>query len=67
VKDVATDEARKVADSVKDEVRQHTPELKNAARDVAESVKEDVKQSAGRVKDEAKAAATGSQPGINPS
>jgi ElaB/YqjD/DUF883 family membrane-anchored ribosome-binding protein len=63
-KDAAVEAGRDVKESIKTEIEQHTPEVKEIVADAGENVKEQVKQSARRVKDETKEAAkkSGSTP-----
>lgn len=58
VKDVATEGARQVADTVKTEAQNRAPELKKVASDIGNQVKDQVKETAGKAKQEAKDAAT---------
>jgi ElaB/YqjD/DUF883 family membrane-anchored ribosome-binding protein len=58
VKDVATEGARQVADTVKAEAAEHKPELKSMAEDLKNRVTDQVRETASRAKDEAKDAVT---------
>jgi ElaB/YqjD/DUF883 family membrane-anchored ribosome-binding protein len=66
-KDAAVEAGREVKESIKAEIEQHTPDMKEIVADAGENVKEQVKQAARRVKDETKEAAkkSGSTPRSN--
>ncbi|MBA2626454.1 MAG: DUF3618 domain-containing protein [Gemmatimonadales bacterium] len=55
VKDVATEGAKHVAETVKSEVQAHAPEMKEMARDIGQHVKDQAKGVATEVASEAKA------------
>jgi ElaB/YqjD/DUF883 family membrane-anchored ribosome-binding protein len=57
-KDAAIEAGREVKETVKSEIEQHKPEMKEIVEEAGQTVKEQVKQSARRVKDETKDAAT---------
>ena len=54
VKDVAAEAGREVKETVRSEIKEHAPEVKQVAQQVKEQVTEQVKESAKRVKSEAK-------------
>jgi ElaB/YqjD/DUF883 family membrane-anchored ribosome-binding protein len=66
VKDAAVEAGQELKDSVQEEIKFRTPEIKSTLTDAAQTVKEQVKESAGRVKEEAKQAAKQSSAGRNP-
>jgi ElaB/YqjD/DUF883 family membrane-anchored ribosome-binding protein len=53
-KDAAIEAGREVKETVKSEIEQHKPEMKEMVEQAGQTVKEQVKQSARRVKDETK-------------
>ena len=63
IKDVAVEAGQELKDSVTEEIKYRTPEIKSTLTDAAQTVKEQVKESAGRVKEEAKQAAKQSSAG----
>jgi len=66
-KDAAVEAGREVKESVKSEIEQHKPEMKEIVEEAGQTVKEQVKQSARKVKDETKDAVkkSGSNPRSN--
>ena len=63
-KDAAVEAGREVKETVKSEIQQHKPEMKEMVEEAGQTVKEQVKQSARKVKDETKDAVKKS--GTNP-
>lgn len=53
-KDAAVEAGREVKETVKSEIQQHKPEMKEIVAEAGQTVKEQVKQSARKVKDETK-------------
>ncbi len=53
-KDAAVEAGREVKETVKSEIQQHKPEMKEIVEEAGQTVKEQVKQSARKVKDETK-------------
>jgi ElaB/YqjD/DUF883 family membrane-anchored ribosome-binding protein len=64
VKDAATEAGREVTETVKAEIADHAPQVKEVAQQVGQTVKDQVKESARKVKREAKDAAK--EPGTDP-
>jgi gas vesicle protein len=63
IKDAAVEAGQDLKESVQEEIKFRTPEIKSTLSDVAQTVTEQVKESAGRVKEEAKQAAKQSSAG----
>jgi ElaB/YqjD/DUF883 family membrane-anchored ribosome-binding protein len=57
-KEAAVEAGREVTETVKSEIEQHKPEIKDVVQQAGQQVKEQVKESARRVKNETKDAAT---------